>query len=104
ARQHRRLNKVFGPVEFEWAFDGAKVWVLQLHLGKAAGVGDVLVPGEPARWIEIAAGTSLDGFRQVASGLAPDQGILVRGRIGLTSHKADLLRRAGRPAKLVPVR
>jgi hypothetical protein len=103
ARQHRRLNKVFGPVEFEWAYDGTKVWVLQLHLGRAAGVGDVLVPGEPAQWVEIAAGASLDGFRQAATGLAPDQGILVRGRIGLTSHKADLLRRAGRPAKLVPI-
>lgn len=104
ARTHKRLNRVFGPTEFEWCFDGKTVWVLQLHLGQAAGIGDVLVPGTAQRWIEIAAATPLEGFRSAASALGADEGIKVRGRIGLTSHKADLLRRAGRPALLVPAR
>jgi len=104
ARTHKRLNRVFGPTEFEWCFDGKTVWVLQLHVGQAAGIGDVLVPGTAKRWIEIAADTSLEGFRRAASALGIDEGIKVRGQIGLTGHKADLLRRAGRPAQIVSER
>jgi hypothetical protein len=95
-----------GPVRLEWAHDGERAWVLQLH--QAAGVpqAGVIYPGEPSRWRSFDPGAGLDQLRRlIAEVSAAGDGIVVTGDVGITSHVGDLLRRAAIPARLAkPVR
>lgn len=97
---HRRLMRRFGPVEFEWVYDGERIWVVQLHQGVAPGSGDILVPGNPKKWVYVDAKIDLEALRLIVKRLDPESGIMIQGRIGLTSHKADILRRTGFPARV----
>jgi hypothetical protein len=95
----RTLNQqaagVFGPVAFEWVFDGTKVWIVQLHVGRSLSQGDIIYPGEPPEWIEVQASKSLEELRRIVSGLDPRRtGVVLVGSIGTSSHKGDLLRKA----------
>lgn len=97
---YRYLHSHFGPVEFEWVFDGNHVWVVQLHLGISSSSGNIIVAGTPRAWIKIPAATDLESLRMMVSELKHDEGIVIIGAIGRTSHKADILRRSGRPARI----
>ncbi|MCA3266824.1 MAG: hypothetical protein ING19_12225 [Azospirillum sp.] len=99
---HTMLADLLGSeMEIEWAVDNTgRINILQMQPGVARGYDDVIVPGEPKRWIGIDAGADLESFRSLVSNLEADAGVAVEGRIGLTSHKADLLRRAGKPARM----
>ena len=91
-----------GPIRFEWVHDGEKVWVVQLHVGSTESSSQMLVPGDAAAWERFPAEKGLGGLRELLRNLAPDVGIVIEGEIGLTSHIADLIRKAQRPTKLVP--
>ncbi|WP_119165389.1 hypothetical protein [Algihabitans albus] len=95
-----RLDEVFGPVRFEWVYDGETLWLVQLHRGSTASQGDIIVPGAAAQWVRFAVGDGLGALRERLETLPPDTGLEVVGRVGLTSHIADVLRRAGVPARL----
>jgi hypothetical protein len=99
-RTFQMLRARLGAIRFEWVHDGETLWIVQLHSGATETEGDVIVPGEAASWVRIEAATTLDALRIALQGLEPDVGILLGGEIGLTSHIADLVRKAGRPAKL----
>lgn len=94
------ISEALGAVSFEWAFDGRRVWILQLHRAEVLPDG-VLVAGEPEEgWIDFAPGQPLDSLHElVAMARVQRKGILVRGRVGLTSHIGDVLRRSGVPAR-----
>ncbi|CAE7351947.1 unnamed protein product [Symbiodinium necroappetens] len=100
-REAARLAEVFGPVRFEWVHDGEALWVVQLHRGRTASQGAVIVPGAAARWERFEVAEGLGALRARLEKLPPDCGLEVVGRVGLTSHVADVLRRAGVPARLV---
>ncbi len=95
-----KLHSIFGPVKFEWVHDGERVWVVQLHRGATESRAEAIVPGEAATWAEFRVEDGLDKLRQLLTELPSDGGIAVVGDVGLTSHIADVLRRAGRPAKV----
>jgi hypothetical protein len=101
ARTAAQLAKVFGPVRFEWVHDGTRLWVVQLHRGKTASQGATIVPGEPAEWHRFEAEAGLEALRAALEALPAGAGLEVVGRVGLTSHVADVLRRAKVPARLV---
>ncbi|AEG06558.1 hypothetical protein CN128_25890 [Sinorhizobium meliloti] len=94
------LASRLGPVRFEWVHDGDVVWIVQLHCGGTGTTADVIVPGEAETWAEFESSAGLDKLRGMLASLPRGQGILVVGRVGLTSHVADLLRKANRPSKL----
>ncbi len=96
-----RLERVFGPVRFEWVHDGTRVWVVQLHRGATASQGATIVPGEPGRWQKFDAAEGLEALRATLERLPGDTGLEILGRVGLTSHVADVLRRAKVPARLI---
>jgi transcriptional regulatory protein LevR len=58
------------------------------------------VPGEADRWIPFAVERGLEQLRQTMTLLEPGAGLLLLGEVGLTSHIADVIRRAGVPARL----
>jgi hypothetical protein len=94
------LARVFGSTRFEWVHDGKQIWIVQLHTGATAGTGATIVPGEAEHWVVIDANVSLQTLNARIVRLRRSEGLLVRGNIGLTSHKADAIRRAGHPARL----
>jgi hypothetical protein len=89
-----------GPARFEWVHDGKEVWIVQLHTGATLTMGRVLVPGRARTWHRFDASQGLEALRSMLAQLHPEDGIEVRGQIGLTSHVADVIRRAGKPARL----
>jgi len=91
----------FGPIRFEWVHDGKKAWIVQLHRGATATLDKTIVPGSPESWQEFDIGNGLPALRVKLDALDDNQGLLIRGQVGLTSHVADVLRKANRPARLV---
>jgi len=93
-------KRMLGPVRFEWAYDGQTVWLLQLHRGATQSTGHVILPGNADRWIWFDAAAGLGVLRQTIASLDQGAGLIVAGEVRLTSHIADIIRRAGIPAKI----
>lgn len=89
-----------GPVRFEWVYDGDRTWIVQLHCGATETTASVLVPGEASQWRHFDVALGLEALRSELCDLQPDEGLLLIGQVGLTSHIADIVRKAGRPARL----
>lgn len=89
-----------GPVRFEWVHDGERAWVVQLHRGATTTTSSVLVPGEVSQWRRFEVSRGLEALRCELGRLSSDEGIILVGQIGLTSHIADVVRKAGKPARL----
>jgi len=96
----RALDAAFGPVRFEWVHDGQKAWIVQLHLGATASSGTEVVPGDATQWLDFTVGDGLETLRALLAKAPEGYGVNVIGQFGMTSHIADVLRRAGRPARI----
>jgi hypothetical protein len=98
---NERATATFGPVSFEWVYDGRLAWIVQLHVGRSVSQGDVIYPGEPSEWVEFAASESLERLRETVACLDPERtGVVLVGSIGISSHKGDLLRKFRIPSRL----
>ena len=98
---HRRLENALGPVRFEWVHDGDRVWIVQLHLGATHSTSKMLVPGDAKEWIHFDVRHGLEKLRVALQTLRPGDGLALVGNVGLTSHIADVVRKAGTPARIV---
>jgi len=94
------LTSRVGPVRFEWVHDGKNPWVLQLHPGMTQSLKRVVYPGEFSNSIEFDVNSGLKKLREIIQLLAPNTGIIVKGNIGMSSHIADVLRKAKIPSTL----
>jgi hypothetical protein len=93
---------ILGPISMEWAFDGEGTWILQLHMEQTAGYGNVIVEGTPRKWRQVDAYIDLEKLRGlVEHAHNTDEGIELVGRVGVTSHKADILRKANVPSRII---
>ena len=101
---YRELAELLGEPRFEWVYDGGRVWIVQLHKGSSASAAATLVPGEPSEWALFNASLGLEELRAFLERLPSGVGVEIEGRIGLTSHIADLLRKTKRPARIAPGR
>ncbi|MEY9885572.1 hypothetical protein [Bradyrhizobium sp. USDA 329] len=97
---YRRAAAYLGPVRFEWVHDGRSAWIVQLHRGATQSTSAVLVPGDAEHWIPFDVTVGLEQLRSTVSSLDPGAGLILRGDVGLTSHIADVIRRAGVPARI----
>lgn len=91
-----------GPIRFEWVHDGTQAWVVQLHRGATVSGAGTLVPGEAQRWIQFDVSKGLEELRGLLSRIEPGQGVDLLGEVGLTSHIADVMRKASVPARMKP--
>lgn len=98
---YERAERALGPVRFEWVFDGARLWIVQLHVGATVSLPGALVPGEAQNWLELDAQTPLHELRQHLALLPSNTGLRLIGVVNATSHIADLLRKAGVPTQIV---
>jgi hypothetical protein len=99
-RTYERAYAVLGPVRFEWVYDGTQCWIVQLHCGTTNTDAYWLVPGAAERWSHFDVADGLSALRSRLASLDPYSGLILRGRIGLTSHMAELIRKAGVPARI----
>ena len=95
-------SDVLGPVRFEWVHDGRTAWIVQLHRGATASSSRILVPGESANWTDFEAARGLEALRRLVAQMPEGGGLVLRGEVGITSHVADLVRRAGIPTRVRP--
>lgn len=100
---NERLITAMGPVRTEWVHDGRALWIVQMHKGATHSSARVLVPGERAEWIDFPVASGLNALRTLLEGIGPDTGVRIGGEVGVTSHIADLVRKAGVPARVVAV-
>ena len=70
---------------------------------RAVSVNQVIVPGEPRKFRTFDVGDGLDALRGlIAEVQGTGDGIALEGRVGITSHFGDLLRRAKIPSVIRP--
>jgi len=91
--------KQIGPVRFEWVHDGGRAWAVQLHRGATVSTTRVLVPGSAERWSSFDVSQGLDALRDFLAARTAGDGIELIGEVGLTSHIADVIRKANVPAR-----
>jgi len=97
----RRAAGRLGPVRFEWAHDGARPWIVQLHRGASPGFGRVVFPGEAVCYHSFEISQGIDALRELIARVeGTEEGIVLVGRVGVTSHFGDLLRRARIPSRI----
>jgi hypothetical protein len=98
---HECIRRDLGTVRIEWAFDGELVWLLQLQQEAPKSSGALIVDGDFSNEITFRAEAGLENLRSLVEQLA-GSGAAVRlvGNIGMTSHMADVLRRANVPSRL----
>jgi hypothetical protein len=89
-----------GPVRLEWVHDGRRAWVVQLHRGATESSQTQITGGEASRWIAFEPSQGLEALRAQLAELPEDSGLLLKGRVGLTSHIADVIRKARVPARM----
>ena len=101
----RRLHAAaseLGPVRLEWVHDGERAWVVQMHRGATVSAAGVLVPGEARHWTPFEVANGLEQLRSLIGQLPPGHGLKLIGEVGLTSHIADVIRKARVPARIHP--
>lgn len=96
----RRLRPTLGPVRFEWVYDGTNVWIVQLHVGSTLSGGQIIYPGDFSHPVIFDVAYGLSELRHLIKNLGDDDSVIVVGNVGLTSHVADVLRKAKIPSRL----
>jgi hypothetical protein len=96
---HAKMQR-FGAIRFEWVHDGDRVWIVQFHRGISISRGLVIVDGNPVQWLPFNPDDGLDVLRTTLAILPTGAGIEVIKPVGLTSHVADVLRRANVPSRI----
>jgi hypothetical protein len=99
--QFDELSRHFGAVRFEWVHDGSSPWLVQLHRGATGSSGSVIVPGDAEHWVSFKVTHGLEELRALVERLPKNSGIELVGEVGLTSHFADLVRKASVPTRIV---
>lgn len=98
---YERAAAALGPVRFEWVHDGARVWIVQLHRGGSASSGRVVHPGAAEHYHRFNISEGIEALRELIGRVqGTGDGIALIGRVGVTSHLGDLLRRARIPSRI----
>jgi len=98
-RLHDEASEL-GPIRLEWVHDGERAWVVQMHKGATVTAQGVLVPGEASHWTHFDVSDGLERLREVLAEIEPGHGLKLVGEVGLTSHIADVIRKARVPARM----
>jgi hypothetical protein len=100
-----RAFAALGPVRFEWVHDGEHVWIVQLHRGASATQGRTIFPGDADAWHYFHVAQGIPALRElideiIGNGHEGGEGVVLVGRVGITSHFGDVLRRACIPSRI----
>ena len=100
---YEQVAAKLGSVRMEWVADASQVWIVQLHCGATKSSGSIIYPGNPSQYHEFDVEKGLEALRELVSSISnQNEGILLLGDVGITSHFGDVLRRAEIPSKIIP--
>jgi hypothetical protein len=106
-RIHDAIRKLYaqaaaalGAVRFEWVHDDERAWIVQLHSGATDTTRDSITSLKAKMWKPFDVRLGLEELRKTVADLSPGTGVELIGRVGLTSHFADVIRRANVPARM----
>jgi len=103
-RLYHRITRHLHPISMEWVYDGHRVWVVQLHLrGISTTAPGIIVPGEPEHYHRFDVKRGIESLRKLVDELRSrdgNQGIILIGNVGVTSHFGDILRKSGIPSRI----
>ena len=97
---YARAEAALGPVRFEWVHNGELAWIVQLHRGATESTALRITSGEAQDWVQFDVEAGLEALRAVLAQLPLNTGVILKGWVGLTSHVADVIRKARVPAKI----
>jgi hypothetical protein len=97
---YRQAANVLGPIRFEWVYDGSAAWLVQLHHGATPSFGNTIYPGDASVFHRFAVTDGIEALRDLIAHTSSDEGIVLVGRAGITSHLGDLLRKARIPSRI----
>lgn len=90
-----------GTVRMEWVADHNQVWIVQLHRGAVKSSGRIIYPGNVLSYHRFDVEQGLEALRGLITTINnKNEGIILVGNIGITSHFGDVLRRAKIPSKI----
>ncbi len=95
-----RAKASIGNVRFEWVHDGEQAWIVQMHSGATDSMQGYITTKEAKYWQTFDVDTGLEKLREALKTLPSDTGVVLSERVGLTSHFADVLRRANVAARM----
>lgn len=99
---YERVAEKLGAVRIEWVADRDRVWIVQLHCGSTKSSDSTIYPGHPSQYHKFNVERGLEALRELVSSIDNrNEGILLVGDVGITSHFGDVLRRAEIPSKMV---
>ena len=97
---YNHAHAALGPVRLEWVHDGKRAWIVQLHRGATETTRTQIAGGEASKWIQFEPSRGLEELRAMLAELPHGAGVLLKGKVGLTSHIADVIRKARVPARM----
>ena len=98
----RSYYRYLGNVSIEWVYDGKNVWIVQLNQLKNKIIKDIIVEGNPEKYIKFDVREGLNKLRDLITEIRnKNMGIELIGNIGITSHFGDLLRQSNIPSRII---
>ena len=98
---YRAAAAHLGPVRFEWVHDDEKTWIVQLHKGMTASLGKIVYPGEPGVFHRFDVNQGIENLRDLIQRIRNlNEGVIIVGEVGITSHLGDVLRKAKIPSRI----
>jgi hypothetical protein len=100
-RLYEKAKSIMGDIRMEWCYDSREVWVVQFHCGRTSTQGNIIVPSKSAetKWIDFSVEQGLEKLRELIASIQDEKtGIKIIGKVGLTSHIGDVLRKAQIPS------
>jgi hypothetical protein len=97
---YARAEAALGPVRFEWVHNGELAWIVQLHRGATESTPARVTSGEAKDWVQFDVEAGLEALRSLLAQLPRNTGVALKGGVGLTSHIADVIRKARVPARI----
>lgn len=98
----RSYYRYLGNVSIEWVYDGKNVWIVQLNQLKNKIIKDIIVEGNPEKYIKFDVREGLNKLRDLITEIRNKNiGIELIGNIGITSHFGDLLRQSNIPSRII---
>jgi hypothetical protein len=97
---YQQAANALGPVRFEWVYDGSAVWLVQLHQGATTSLGNTIYPGGASVFHRFDVAKGIEALRALIAHTNADEGIVLVGKAGITSHLGDLLRKARIPSRI----
>ncbi|MHC5761846.1 hypothetical protein, partial [Nostoc sp.] len=79
------------------------IWLVQLHCGATKSSGSTIYPGNVPFYHTFEVERGLEELRNLISTIQnKEEGIILVGDVGITSHLGDVLRRAEIPSRIEP--